>query len=421
MELTLAAPLLRLDPLAPDVHEEAAHLRSLGPVVPVEMLGEVTAWAVTRDSTARELMVDTARFAKDIKYWGAFGRGEVPPSWPLLGLVASGPNMLTTDGEEQRRLRTPLAREFTGQRVERLRSRVEEITATYLDLLAAQASTAPDGVVDLKSEFAFPLPMTVIGELLGVPGDWHQELHRLFNTFFDELATPEQVMATHQALHQALTDLIALRRAEPGDDLTSALVNRAGLTDAELVGTLQLMIAAGHETTVYLLINAVRALLAHPGQLAMLLDGTQPWKNAIEEVLRWDPPASNVAFRYATEDTEVEGVRIRQGEPVIISYVCMGRDPERYGENAHLFDITRPHPSGGHTSFGYGAHACIGAHLSRLEAAVALPALFARFPGLALAVPEEQVERTPSVIFNGRRTLPVRCGAPAGGPAADER
>ncbi|MEV0532166.1 cytochrome P450 [Kitasatospora sp. NPDC050463] len=399
----MTAPIA-LDPLARDNAAEGALLRAAGPAVAVELPGGVAAWAVTQHAAARELLTD-ARLVKDAAHWAAYQRGEVPRTWPLIGLAVPGPSMVTTDGAEHRRLRTLVAQAFTPRRVELMRPRVEEITHGLLDALAAG-----ERVVDLKSVFAFPLPMTVICSLLGVPESDHALLRDLYEQFFGIRPNPDGIQATIAGLNAFVNDLVAKRRSEPGDDLASVLLaadaEGGALSDAEAAATLRVIIAAGHETTVNLIGNAVRALLAHPDQLELVRAGTVSWDAVVEESLRWTPPTSNFLFRFTTEDVEVGEVVIPHGEPVLISYNAIGRDPAQHGVTAELFDVTRD-PSR-HLSFGHGPHVCPGSPLARLEAGVALPALFERFPELALAVPDEELRPSPSLVVNSLRELPVR-------------
>ncbi|MFF3114436.1 cytochrome P450 [Kitasatospora sp. NPDC057904] len=393
-----------LDPLARDSAAEGALLRAAGPAVPVELPGGVAAWAVTRHAAARDLLTDS-RLVKDAAHWAAFQRGEVPKTWPLIGLAVPGPSMVTTDGAEHRRLRALVAQAFTPRRVELMRPRVEEITHRLLDALAAGGSE-----VDLKSAFAFPLPMTVICSLLGVPESDHGVLRDLYERFFGIKPDPAGIQATIAGLNAFVNDLVAQRRSAPGDDLASVLLaadtEGGALTDAEAAATLRVIIAAGHETTVNLIGNAVRALLAHPEQLALVRSGRVPWDAVVEESLRWTPPTSNFLFRFAAEDIPVGDTVIPAGEPVLISYNAIGRDPAQHGITAEVFDVTRD--ASRHLSFGHGPHVCPGSPLARLEAGVALPALFERFPGLSLGVPDGELRPSPSLVVNSLLELPVR-------------
>ncbi|GAB2735547.1 cytochrome P450 family protein [Kitasatospora kifunensis] len=396
--------LVTLDPLARDSAGEGALLRAAGAVVPVELPGGVRAWAVARHGAARALLTDH-RLVKDARHWAAYQRGEISSSWPLIGLAVPGPSMVTADGEQHRRLRALVAQAFTPRRVELLRPQVERLTAGLLDELAAGES-----VVDLKSAFAFPLPMTVIGTLLGLDPADHGYLRELYERFFSSVPDPEGIQAVILALNAFVNDLVRQRRAAPGDDLASALlaadVEGSELSDAEAAATLRVIIAAGHETTVNLITNAVRALLGHPEQLALVRSGAVGWAAVVEESLRWTPPTSNFLFRYATQDITVDGVVVPAGDPVLISYNAIGRDPLQHGVTAELFDITRDPIR--HLSFGHGPHVCPGSPLARLEAQVALPALFERFPDLALALPDAELRPSASIVLNSLRELPVR-------------
>ncbi|MFI2346302.1 cytochrome P450 [Streptomyces sp. NPDC019443] len=407
---TLDHPLFQLDPEAADPQEEATRMREIGPVVPIALPGGVPCWAITSDALGRDVLRDTATFVKNIAQWGAWQRGELPADWPLIAYVNLPNSMSTIDGDGHRRLRGPLAREFTPARMDRLRPPTQEVTTALLDQLAEAATSDPNGIVDFKAAFALPLPMAVMSEMFGLPTSWHGRLRALYSLLFDDLVASQQVLAASEGIHALFAELLAAKRENPGDDFTSALAiqpDGGDLSDVELVGIMRTLFGSGHETTVHLLISSVRALLAHPDQLARLRTDPRLWPGAIEETLRWDPPVSSAPFRYATKDTEIGGVLVQEGEPVLISYIAMGRDPDRFGPDAHRFDITRTMPSG-HTSFGHGTHVCPGAALARLEGQIALPALFARFPDLTLAIPADQLQRLPSVVLNGHRGLPVR-------------
>ncbi|WP_234401621.1 cytochrome P450 family protein, partial [Thermobifida halotolerans] len=365
-----------LDPYVSDLEGERGRLRAAGPIARVELPGGVRTWSITHHRAARDLLTD-ARLSKNMAHWAAYHRGEISPTWPLLSVIPPTPtSLLGADGADHRRLRALVAQAFTPRRVELLRPRVRQITDELLDALEERA----DQVQDLKSEFSFKLPMRVIGELFGVAGAAHGRLRALYDKFFSSVTAPEDFVATREALVRFYTDLIAEKKADPGDDLTTALLqadeNGDSLTDEEVLGTLQVVVAAGHETTVNLLTNTVRALLAHPDQLELLRSGRATWEAAVEESLRWDPPTTNFIFRFATEDIEYGGVTIAKGDPVMVSYGAIGRDPAQHGENSDAFDITRS--DGRHISFGYGPHVCPGAPLARLEAQGALPVLVER-------------------------------------------
>ncbi|MDE3724990.1 cytochrome P450 [Nocardiopsis sp. N85] len=348
------------------------------------------------------------RVQKDKRHWRAFNAGEIPPDWPLISWIIAE-NMLTSDGEQHTRLRRLVSKAFTPRRIEHLRSGIVGIVEGLLDGLAAEAERN-DGVVDLKPHFAQPLPMTVISDLFGLPTRDRGELHRLVGVFFDQSITPDAAMATFFEMWTLLTTLVAAKRAEPGDDLTSALIaardDEDRLSEDELIWSLVLIISAGYETTMNLIANAVRALLIHRDQLELLTNGEVAWSTAVEEVLRWDGPGEFVPMRYTTEDIELAGVAIPAGEPLLMGYASAGRDPGRHGDTAHLFDITREDTS--HLGFSHGRHYCLGANLARMEVNEALPRLFERFPKLDLAIPVEDLPPLPSIIVSGVESLPVR-------------
>ncbi|GGX63230.1 cytochrome P450 family protein [Streptomyces minutiscleroticus] len=402
---TPTAPIV-LDPFVSDLDGESAALRAAGPLAAVELPGGVPVWAVTHHAEARQLLTDP-RIVKDINVWGAWQRGEIAPDWPLIGLVNPGRSMLTVDGADHRRLRTLVAQALTPRRVERMRERITELTEGLLDRLA---DTTGD-VVDLKAEYAYPLPMYVIADLMGIAEDRLPRLKELFEAFFSTQTPPEQVVATLTELAGMMTATVAEKRVTPGDDLTSALIaaseNGDRLTDQEIVSTLQLIVAAGHETTISLIVNAVVNLSTHPEQRAMVLAGEAEWSAVVEETLRHSTPTSHVLIRFATEDVPVGDKVLPAGEALIVSYGAIGRDEQAHGPSAGDFDITRT-TAGRHISFGYGPHVCPGAALSRLEAGVALPALYARFPSLDLAVPASELRNKPVVTQNDLFELPVR-------------
>ncbi|MFV0129320.1 cytochrome P450 family protein [Streptomyces sp. HMX112] len=402
---TTGTPIV-LDPFVTDLDGESAALRAAGPLARVELPGGVPVWAVTHHAEARELLTDR-RLVKDIEVWGAWRRGEIPADWPLIGLANPGRSMLTVDGEDHRRLRALVAQALTPRRVERMRDRIRELTDGLLDALAAHE---PGATVDLKAEFAYPLPMYVVSDLMGIDPADHPRLKVLFDKFFSTQTPPEEVGATLEELAGMMRAVVAARRAEPGDDLTSALIaaSEGGdrLTDEEVVSTLQLMVAAGHETTISLIVNAVVNLSTHPEQRELVRSGRVGWDAVVEETLRFSTPTSHVLFRFATEDVEVGDRVLPRGEALIVSYAAIGRDERQHGPTAGVFDVTRS--PNRHIAFGHGPHVCPGAALSRLEAGIALPALYERFPGLDLAVPVSGLRNKPVVTQNDLFDLPVR-------------
>ncbi|WP_103534411.1 cytochrome P450 [Streptomyces sp. SM11] len=403
------AGTITIDPMVQDLDGETARLRDAGVLARIDLLG-VPARTVTRHAEARQLLVDP-RLVKDINAWELWQSGVVTHAWPLIGMIDAGRSMFTVDGPEHRRLRTKTSQALTPRRLEAIRPDIEKFTEELLDDL--DAARGEDGVVDLKAVFAQPLPMRVVGMLMGVDESQHAMLTRQYKAFFSMLTPQDERLALLAELDVFYTGLVRERTARPTDDLTSALIlaEEGGepLTEEEVVGNLKAMVAAGHETTIGLVLNAVRALLSHPDQLRMVLAQEAGWDAVIEETLRWDTPTTHLLMRFATEDIAVGDEVIRKGEGVVISYRAIGRDTDQHGPDADAFDITRP-TRGRHMTFGHGPHICPGAALSRVEAAIALPALFGRFPGLRLAVPDEEITKLPVMTQNDMAAFPVLLG-----------
>ncbi|KPI17099.1 cytochrome P450 [Actinobacteria bacterium OV450] len=394
-------PLI-LDPLMRDYEEENARLRAAGPLAAVLLPGGIPAWAVTRHAEATQLLADP-RLVKDVNCWAAWQRGEIPNDWPQIGLADHGRSMFSTDGLHHRRLRSPIAKALTARCVERMRPRILHMATTLLDALPADGQP-----VDLRAAFAYPLPMNVISELVGVSPAYRPRLRPLFERFLSTQTPPEQVDANQRELTAAMHSLAAEHRTHSADDLTCALLSShegGRFTEEEVVHTLQLIIGSGFVTTVSLIVNAVVNLSTHPDQLALVRSQAVSWNAVVEETLRYTAPNSNFLIRFASEDIPVGGTTLPRGEALIVSYGAIGRDELQHGPTAQQFDITRAPRQ--HISFGYGPHVCVAAALARLEGRIALSALYNRFPELTLAVPAAQLRHLPSITQNDLYELPV--------------
>ncbi|MCX4528844.1 MULTISPECIES: cytochrome P450 [unclassified Streptomyces] len=342
----------------------------------------------------------------------ALNRPGLSKDWRGSDLFATGlatavnANMLESDPPQHTRLRRLVAREFTARRVEALRPRVERITHDLLDAMAAR----PERSADLIEALAFPLPMTVICELLGVP-----DLDRArFSHWSSEVVAPTSSApdnTAHRELGAYLAELVEAKSKSPGEDLLGALIRTRdedgdSLSPDELIGMAFLLLVAGHETTVNLISNGVRALFAHPAQLADLrADYDGLLGGAVEEMLRYDGPVQNATFRYAREDVEIAGTAIPAGATVMVCLAAADRDPGRFPE-PDRFDIRRA-PQG-HLAFGHGLHFCIGAPLARMEGRIAIRALLERFPDLAEDPAGGPPLWLPGSLMRGVSRLPVR-------------
>ncbi|MQY37499.1 2-hydroxy-5-methyl-1-naphthoate 7-hydroxylase [Streptomyces sp. RB17] len=421
MQTSSARPPHRLDPAGGCPHTVNARLLADGAVAPVELPGGIGGMAVLGHEALKAFLQHPG-VAKNARHFTDLRERRIPAGWPLL-TFATVPGMTTADDEDHRRLRSLVSRAFTPRRVEQLRPRIEQLTDALLDGLA-RAAKAAEGVADLRRHFALPLPMGVICELLGVGVEFRDRLHHLSSQVVATDIEPAEAIAANRELVAVLGEIAATKAAAPADDLTSALISARDeggdrLGDQELIGTLLLMIVAGHETTLNLITNAVRALCAHPDQLDLVRAGEAGWADAVEETLRWDAPVSYFPFRYPVRDLTVDGTLIPAGTPVLAGYSAAGRDPAAHGPDADRFDVTRPARPDAvrHVSLGHGAHYCLGAPLARLEAGIALERLFTRFPALELAVPEAGLAPHAGFVGNSVRTLPVRL-ARTGTPGA---
>src|SRR5271163_4310708 len=376
-----------------DPYSVHARLRAEHPVAQVIMPGGTPAWLITGYAQARAALTDP-RLLKMPKDW----RPD-PDSW----FAALDMHMLNSDPPDHERLRKLVNKVFTARRVEQLRPRITAITEALLDDMSAQQE------VDLLSAFAFPLPVTVICELLGVPVADRDQFRAWSATIVSETVSAEVAQAHLTAMIGYFRDLLAARRREPADDLLSALISARDDTDRlsenELLSMAWLLLVAGHETTVNLIGGGVLALLLNPGELARLRADPALLSGAVEELLRYVSPVNDATLRFAGEPMELGGVPIGPGEVVLVSLSGANRDPSRYADPEEL-DVGRD--SAGHLAFGHGIHYCLGAPLARLEAQIAFGALLERFGSMTLAVPPQALRWRPSTLIHGLESLPVR-------------
>ncbi|WP_405799231.1 cytochrome P450 [Streptomyces sp. NBC_01506] len=410
----MSTPII-LDTTGHRLYEQMDELRAGGPAVRIVMPQGVTGWSVSRGDIARKLLRDP-RISKDArKSWPDYQPWSIPWLAPWVDVISQ----FTSDGADHARLKGLVGKAFTPARIEAMRPAVEALVDRILDEVEAQAQGGDgdgDGeAVDLRAAFSYQVPTRVICDLFGVPEDQRPAMLRVIDTLLDAGTSVEQDQTTRTDMFAAMNHLIDTKRGTPGDDMTSLLLRQHEdedrLTHDELVSTLVLMIGAGSETVVALLNHAVLELLSHPDQLAAVLADPARWNDVIDETLRQHPPIMHLPLRYATEDIDLgDGVTIPKGAPVLIGFGGHGRDQ---GANPGPDNFRIDREDRQHLAFGHGIHYCLGAPLARLEAGVALPRIFARFPQLRLATPQTPLLRRPSFIGNDYQDVPV-----VPGPAA---
>ena len=400
--------LARLDVKAADFRKDPyptyARLRRETPVVSVgiPIFGEVfglTRYADVVAALTDERLVNNPRNAR--------GSSDSMDNWVMPPTLRALRNsMVLTDAPDHRRLRDLVHQAFTPRRVEALRVSIEGMVGELLDA----AEKKPQ--VDLMADFALPLPLWVISEMMGIPEEERMTFRRrMVGTLDGDLMNPlhllRKIPRSYSAF-QFFRKLIRLRRERPSNDMLTALVQAEEkgdrLSEDELVAMIFLLLLAGHETTVNLIGNGVFALLQHPAELAKLREQPDLVGTAVEEILRFTNPVMQPAPRFARETFYLQAHRIPQGAMVIPLLASANRDEAAF-ERADTLDITR-NPNR-HVAFGLGAHYCLGAPLARLEGRIALNALVQRFPRLRLAVPEQKVRYRKMSGLRGLQALPL--------------
>ncbi|MBE1576296.1 cytochrome P450 [Amycolatopsis roodepoortensis] len=398
-----------LDVTGADIHGEAAALRKQGPATQVELPGGVVVWSLNSHSVIKRVLSDPRVTKSARNHWPAFINGQIPPDWEMISWIAMD-NMVTAYGKDHVRLRKLVGSAFTRRRTEAIKPRIVELTQ---GLIAALESVPAGEVVDLRERFAYPLPAMLVADLIGMSEDARAKTAKVIDMMVDTTVTPEQAQAVLAGWRGAMAELIAAKRREPAEDITSDLIaardeDGSRLSEEELTDTIFAILGAGSETTINFFDNSITALLTHPEQRALVTSGQVSWDEVIDETLRVESPLAHLPLRYAVEDIELDGVTIPRGDAILVNYSAIGRDPEVHGDTAGNFDITRENKE--HLSFGHGPHFCLGAGIARAVATIGLSTLFERFPGLSLAVEPGELRPLPTFIMNGHRTLPVRLG-----------
>jgi cytochrome P450 len=383
-----------------------AQLREEAPVHRITLGDKRTAWLVSRYDDVVTVLKDD-RFVKDKR--SAMNQDQMAKEpWIPKILKPLERNMLDTDAPEHSRLRGLVHRAFSPRLVENMRERIQRLTDELLDALQ------PRGQMDLIRDYALPIPTTIIAEMLGVPIPDRHKFHRWSSTIVSVVPSKWGILKAIPALFlflRYIRKLVRIRRADPQDDLVSALVGvrEAGdqLSEDELLAMVSLLLIAGHETTVNLIGNGMLALMKHPDQMERLRNEPALIKPAVEELLRFDGPLETATERYAREDVTMAGVTIPRGEMVFAVLASANRDEQQF-DHADTLDLARE--PNRHLAFGQGVHFCLGAPLARLEGQIAINSLLRRIPDLRIAVPPQNLRRRPGLVLHGLKSLPVAFG-----------
>jgi cytochrome P450 len=398
--MTQAPPALPLhmrrdhfDPVA-----ELAEVREEEGIRRVTSTFGMPAWLVARHDDVRDVLADATRFSNA----GMMARslpGDTRTEEEKRRAMAG--QMLATDPPDHTRLRRFLTPEFTVRRMKRLEPRIVEIVEEHLDAMEAAGSPA-----DLVPAFALPIPSLVICELLGVPYSDRDEFQKRTARQLDLSIPMDERLALQREGREYMESLVARAKADPGEDMLGMLVREHGheMTDDELAGISSLLLIAGHETTSNMLGLGTLALLRHPDQLALVRDDPDAVVPAVEELMRWLSIVHTGVARTTTQEVELAGQTIPAGELVLCALPSANRDPS-FIEEPDRLDVTRG--AMGHLAFGHGVHHCLGAPLARMEMRIAFPALLRRFPGLASALPFDEIPFRAFHFIYGLHSLPV--------------
>jgi len=380
-----------------------AAMRADVPIYAHQSLNGKTVWYVTRYDDVVAVLKDNEHFCKDVRHAQP---DDAPPPRKKMSIHQSiNQNMLFSDPPDHTRLRALVNQAFTPRRVDGMKGRVQKIANELLNKVAEQDR------MDLIADFALPLPVIVICDLLGIP-DEDQEM---VSEWSQAIISPgsrglnyKERKRKMRAFVQYLRQLFVERQQRPQDDLITALVEaeEAGdkLSESELSSMVALLLVTGHETTVNLIGNGVLALLLHPEQLDLLKKGEVGWETAVEELLRYDGPVETSTTRWVREDVVFRGHHMHQGDIMRVVISSANRDACLFDKPNEL-DVAKGDKR--HLSFGMGIHYCLGAPLARLEGVIALQTLFHRIPNIHLAVPESELKWRSGVLFRGLEQLPL--------------
>ncbi|WJE55050.1 cytochrome P450 [Bacillus cereus] len=359
-------------------------------------------WLITRYEDALPLLKDSCLKKNPENVFSQEGFN------PFLSLENSDhltKHMLNSDPPDHSRLRALVQKAFTPKMISQLDEQIQHITDTLLDHVEFKHS------LNLVNDYAFPLPINVISEMLGIPKDDQEKFRIWSHAVIASPETPEEIKEMEEKLYEFITYLqylVDVKREEPKEDLVSALIQAESegskLSAPELYSMIMLLIVAGHETTVNLITNTVLALLENPDQMQLLKDKPELIDSAIEEGLRYYSPVEVTTARWAAEPFMIHDQEIRNGDMVIISLASANRD-ENVFENPEVFDITRENNR--HIAFGHGSHFCLGAPLARLEAKIAIATLLKRMPNIQIKGEREKIKWQGNYLMRSLEELPL--------------
>lgn len=376
--------------------------RDTRPIVPVRAFGE-RAWIISRYDDVLAALTDE-RLVKD-------RRNAQDPNKKQQGMWIPGflkplqRNMIDADAPDHTRLRSLVHQAFMPRLIAQMQARIHRLAHELIDRVEAK------GEMDLVHDFALPIPLVVISEMLGVAEPDRAAFHRWSNVMVN-VTKPSNGILAIPSLYKLLRFLRRLfreHRLNPQDDLTSALLQAESegsqLSEDELIGMVALLLSAGHETTVNLIGNGVLALLTHPAELDRLRTEPELMKSAVEELVRYTPPVLFATTRYAREDIVIAGTRIPKGESVLAALGSANHDESKF-ESPETLILDRQNNK--HVGFGSGMHYCLGAPLARLESSIAFQVLFERLPNIRLAVNPENLRWNSNLITRGAKAIPVK-------------
>lgn len=389
-----------------DPYPSYAESRENAPVRQVVTPDGLRVWLVTRYADVRQGLTDPC-LSKDLNaVQHLYERHTIAGATVRRVNPTVAQHMLSTDPPAHTRLRTLVGKAFTAKRVAELQPRIEHISKTLLDAFAGE------GEVDIVERYAFPLAITVICELLGLP-ETDKDRFQAWTRDYNDTGAPEKVTAASHKIAEYVGGLIEDKRRHPADDLMSALIAATDdgdrLTADELVAMAFLLLSAGHETTVNLVSGGMLTLLRHSGSLDRLRAHPDLLPAAVEELLRYDSPVNNATLRFTTAAITVGDVEIPEGEFVLLCLAAGNRDQGAF-RAADAFEL--PRQANAHLSFGHGIHYCLGAPLARREAETALRHWLARYRTIELAWPDEPIRYRRSLLMRGPISLPLRVTGP---------